>query len=145
MIGLRAEQLARDARVFLRAGPPEHDEAGLRLLLDDLVDEGGRKHDLRVAVRQERVVMAGALDHDVELHLALRGQRGRAALLAVLGGEPRDECGESDVFLEGGERADLAQRYRQIMEWQLGQIGIMPIALFATFSDIFLEMEAIKH
>lgn len=108
MISLRPQQPASDAHIFLSSWPSQHNQVGLRLLLDDLIYERGREHYLREAMRKKCIVMAGALDQDMELCLALRRKHDRITLPPVFLAESCDECGQCDVFLERGEWADLS-------------------------------------
>lgn len=107
VVGLRPEQSPGDGDALGSRGPSEHDEVGLCLLFDDLVDERGGEDHLGVAVGEKSVAVAGAVDQDMELGLALCRQTDRRALFprppAVFG----DEGGEHHVFFEGGEGTEL--------------------------------------
>ena len=80
MVGFRSQQSASNRDAFRCCGPSQDDQVGLGLLFDYLVDEGGGEDHLGVAVGEEGIAVAGAIDEDVELRLALRWQHYRWTL-----------------------------------------------------------------
>ena len=145
VVGLRSEQSSGDGDALGSGGPSEHDQVGLGLLFDDFIDERGGEDHLRVAVGQKGVAVAGAIDEDVELGLALSRQAYRRTLFPRFPTEFGDEGGEHHVFFEGGEWTELWLNYRHMTDRHRGHSGIMVSALPSVFYDSFREMAAMRQ
>ena len=87
MVGFRSQQSSSNRHALRGCGPSEDDQVRLGLLFDYFVDEGGREDHLGVAMGEEGVGVAGAINKDVKLGEALRWQHYRWTLFPHFGVE----------------------------------------------------------